>query len=127
VHHEHDAVADAERREQRIEILPVLDESIASRPAAVELLGVAHADQVGRDAPAAGGEVRDHVPPEVGRRRVAVQEDDRVALADLDVGHAPAADADALLGMALVGRDHEAGLAACRCCGNGLPLPAGLR
>jgi hypothetical protein len=43
---------DAERREERREILPMLDESIASGTAVLELLGVAHPDQIGRDAPA---------------------------------------------------------------------------
>jgi hypothetical protein len=46
----------------------------------------AHAHEVGRQAASAALHVRDDVAPQV-RRRVAVQEDDRVADADLDVGH----------------------------------------
>ena len=38
--------------EQRVEVASVLDEAVAVGPGVVELVGVAHADQVGRDAPA---------------------------------------------------------------------------
>ena len=60
---------------------------MANGVAAGDLVRVAHPDQVGGDAPAEVLHVRDDVAPEVGRRRVAVQEEDRVALADVDVGH----------------------------------------
>jgi hypothetical protein len=86
---EGDLARDAQRGEERFEIAPVLDQGVRIRSAAGQLLGVAHADQVGRDAPAARLEVRHDVAPQIGRGRVAVQEDDRVAPPGLDVGHRP--------------------------------------
>ena len=50
-------------------------------------------------------QVRDYVAPEVGRGRIAVQKDDRVALADVDVGHLDAGGIEPLAWMGIGGRD----------------------
>ena len=86
VHDERDVRADIERLEAARRGSAVLDEAVASGRRR-ELVGVAHADQVGRDAAALVCEVRHHVAPEVRRGRVAVQEDDRRPRSHLDVGH----------------------------------------
>ena len=81
------------------------------RPGVVELLGVAHADEVGGDAAPERRHVGHDVAPEVRRGRVAVQEDDGVAPARLDVGHALAEHLDGPLRRRRV-RDHESIVAA---------------
>ena len=70
-----------------------------------ELAGLAHADQVRRDAAAQVLHVRDDVAPQVGRRRVAVQEDDRITFADVDVGHLRPAHGHPLPREGVLGRD----------------------
>jgi hypothetical protein len=53
----------------------------------VGLPRAAHADQVRGQAAGLAGQLRDHVSPQVRRRRIAVQEDDRVAVAVILVVH----------------------------------------
>jgi len=53
----------------------------------VGLIALAHADEVRRHAAGERLDVRDDVAPEVGRRRVAVQEEHVLALANVDVVH----------------------------------------
>src|SRR5207249_2080618 len=55
---------------------------------------VAHAGEIRREAAAELHDVRDHVPPQVRRGRVAVQEDDRVAGSRLDVRDSGPEDVD---------------------------------
>ncbi len=83
---------DIKLREQRVEILAMLDEAIAVRAAVRQLLGIPHADQVRRNAAPKALGVGDDVPPEVAGRRVAVQKDDGISIgiARLDIGHATA-------------------------------------
>ena len=88
----------------------MLHEAIALRPRVVELVGIAHADQVRRDAAAEAREVGDDVPPQVRRRRVAVQQDDRVAAARLHVGHALPLDLGVALRIALESGHVRSGL-----------------
>lgn len=54
-----------------------------------KLVRVAGSDEVQRDGPAHVGGVRDDLAPQVGRHRVAVEEDDRGAGALLVVRHGP--------------------------------------
>src|ERR1700691_1898777 len=49
--------------------------------------------------------MRDDVAPQIGRGRIAVQKDDRVALAEVDVGHLDARCLETLAGMWINGRD----------------------
>src|SRR5207249_1417970 len=58
--------------------------------------GLPHADENGRQTPAETGDVRDDVAPDVRRRRVPVEEHDRVARARVDVGDFGVEDLDAL-------------------------------
>ena len=103
VDHEGHVLRDAERLEERVQVPAVLDERVAVGAAVLELVRVAHADQVRRDAAPLALEVRDDVPPQIRRRRVPVQQHDRVAGADFDVGHRGAEDFEALLLVAFVG------------------------
>src|SRR5262249_18280949 len=59
--------------EQGVEVAAVLDESIRAGAAVRQLLGVAHADQVGGDAAAYWLKVRQDVAPEIRRSGIAVQ------------------------------------------------------
>src|SRR5262249_60599835 len=77
--------------EPRVEIPRVIHETIAS---AGRLAGPAHADEIGRQAPTQARQVRNHVAPEVRRRRIAVEEDDRRADPDLYVRHEAVEDRD---------------------------------
>ena len=54
-----------ERVEQGVEVAAVLDEAIRAGATVRQLVGVAHADQVGGDAAASWLQVRQHVAPEV--------------------------------------------------------------
>src|SRR5262249_11042423 len=67
-----------------VEIADVIGEAIG---AAWRCPGSAHADEVGRETAAVPGGERDDVAPEKGRGRVAVQEDDGIASADIDIAH----------------------------------------
>lgn len=82
---EGDPLADPEGVEQAVGKAAVLDEPVAPRPGAGQLVRRAHADQVRGEAPTPAP--AEDVAPETGRRRVAVQEHDRVAGARLPVGH----------------------------------------
>ena len=49
--------------------------------------GLAHAHEIGREAPTVLGKVWNDVAPEIGRGRIPVQEDDGIASTDIDVAH----------------------------------------
>ena len=61
--------------------------AVPLRAAVVQLVRIPHADEVRHDAAAQPGEVRSDAAPQVGRGRVAVQQDNRVAFSGLHVGH----------------------------------------
>src|SRR5207248_814704 len=82
-------VAQREGLEPGVQITRVVREAVV---AAGRLARTAHADEIGRQAATGAGEVRNHVAPEIRRRGVAVQEDDRNADADLHVGHVAVED-----------------------------------
>jgi hypothetical protein len=75
----------------------MLDKAIPLRPWILELVAIAHADQIRGQATALALHMRHDIAPEIGRGRVAVQEDDRAPLAQLDIGHPLALDLDELL------------------------------
>ena len=75
----------------------MLDEAIGARAAVRQLVGVAHADQVGGNAAAERLQVRQDVPPEEGRGGIAVQQHDGIALSHLHIGHLAAEDPPPLL------------------------------
>jgi hypothetical protein len=75
---------DPERLNPGVEVSLVIDEAVAAvrgRP------GIAHADIVARQATSERQQVGDDVSPQVGRCGIVMQEDDRVAPADIDIGH----------------------------------------
>jgi hypothetical protein len=84
-----------ERGDETGEVAGVIVEAIGD----VGLVGVAHADQVDGDAATEVAHVREDVPPQIGGGGVAVKEEDRVALALVDVGHPGAEDIDEMLGV----------------------------
>src|SRR5258707_10752398 len=94
---EGDPLMHTECREQGVDVAAVLNKGVRAGAAGRELVGVAHADEVGRDTVPALLEVRDHIAPEIRRRGVAVEEDDRVALAHLHIRHLTTEDPPPLL------------------------------
>src|SRR5438067_3302990 len=74
----------------------------------VELVAIAHADQVRRDAMPEPRHLRHDIAPEIGRGRVAVQEQKhRLALAQFDIGHSLTPDRGKALGERLGAEGHE--------------------
>ena len=65
----------------------MFDIAIAVRPRVIELVRVAHADKIDGNTAALIGQVRHDVAPEIGRSRVAMLKNNRVAFTDLDIGH----------------------------------------
>ena len=102
MYHEHDVAVEVQSDEEGVQIAAMFQKRVAVRPASLELLGVAHPDQVRRYAPGLSLDVGNDVAPQVGRGRVAVQEDDRVAAPDVDVRHSLAKYVDRLLLVTLV-------------------------
>jgi hypothetical protein len=92
VQHEYDVVAQVKRVPQREQVVALLGVAVAVRAGRAELVRATHPDHVGRDQPSQPLQVWHHVAPQVGRRRVAVREDDGVSLALVDVGHLAAFD-----------------------------------
>src|SRR3546814_5778088 len=66
-------------------------------PRRIELVRIAHADQVTGDQPSQPGAMRHDIAPQIGRRRIAVLEEDRIAGPFIDIGHAPALDLNEFL------------------------------
>ena len=81
-------VGDPERVQRRIEEALVLGERVAIGTGRRQFVGIAHADQIERDATSLLRERRHDVAPQIRRRRIAVLEHDRIAAAHFDVRHA---------------------------------------
>jgi hypothetical protein len=77
----------------------MLSEGVRGWATLRELVRVAHPNQIRRDTPANVLQVRDDIAPDIGRGWIAVQQDDRVANATLDVRHRVAEDLLPLLGQ----------------------------
>ena len=92
---ERDVFGEGERIQPGVEVAGVVDEVITAARVAP---GSAHADQVRRQATGLLGQRWDDVAPEVGRSRVAMQEDQGWAAAFIDVGHLRIEDGDTLPG-----------------------------
>lgn len=105
-----DSLVDVEIFEQCIQVPPVLDEGIRAGTAGGQLLRVAHADEIGSNTASQFLQVRNHIPPEVGRRGIAMQEHDWVTGAYLDISHALSQDVHTLLVKRKFCTDHDAGL-----------------
>src|SRR3546814_4042269 len=90
-------VPEFERLPQRVEIVTMLGIGITRGPRRIELVRIAHADQVTGDQPSQPGAMRHDIAPQIGRRRIAVLEEDRIAGPFIDIGHAPALDLNEFL------------------------------
>src|SRR3546814_5082614 len=78
-------------------IVTMLGIGITLGPRRIELVRIAHADQVTGDQPSQPGAMRHDIAPQIGRRRIAVLEEDRIAGPFIDIGHAPALDLNEFL------------------------------
>jgi hypothetical protein len=107
MHDEGDPFAHIQGLEQGVEVSAMVDEAIRARAAVRQLVGVAHADEVGRDAAASWLQVWQHITPEIRRGRIAVQQHDGVALSHLDVRHLAAEDPSPLLLIRKCRRDNR--------------------
>src|SRR3546814_7857332 len=90
MHDQNTPVPASERLPHRVEIVTMLGIGITLGPRRIELVRIAHADQVTGDQPSQPGAMRHDIAPQIGRRRIAVLEEDRIAGPFIDIGHAPA-------------------------------------
>lgn len=72
-------------------------ESVAVGANVIELVGVAHTDEIRGDDTALALQMRHDVSPYERRGGISMKEDNGITLADLDIGHALAADGLELL------------------------------
>src|SRR5215472_6440973 len=79
-----DVVGQVQGLKPGVEIARVVHKPIGLR---WRFTGLAHPHQVRSQAAAKLAEMRDDVPPKIGRCGIAVQEDDRVSLAGIDITH----------------------------------------
>ena len=87
------------------QVLAVFDVTIPVGARVIELVGVAHADQVHRNTPPEVGERRHDVAPQIRRGRVAVLEYDRRAPAGFDISHPATVNFEILFGQGLAHDD----------------------
>ena len=76
-------VLQVQRLDEALEVLRMVEESVGD----VRLVGSAHADEVGRDGTSHRGDVGDDVAPQIGRGRIAMQKQNGIPLALVDVVH----------------------------------------
>ena len=88
----HNVVTDSDLVPQTVQKLPLLRVAVAVASRIVELVRIAHANEVTGDQSSEAFAVRHDVSPQVGRRRVAMLEHNGVALTLVNVGHAFALD-----------------------------------
>jgi hypothetical protein len=91
---------------QSVEVATVLNEPVRAGSAVRQLVGVAHADQVGGDAAAERLQVRDDVAPKVRGGGITMQQHDGVSLAHLHIRHLAAEDPPPLLLVRKCRRNH---------------------
>src|SRR6266852_791320 len=65
----------------------MLQKAIPIRIGPFQLFRVSHANEVRCDAAGLRRHMRHNIAPDIGRRRIAVQEDDRRPVAELRIGH----------------------------------------
>src|SRR5260221_9717005 len=82
-----DVVRHVELFEQPVDETTMLQEAITIRIGAFQLFRVSHANEVRRDAAGLRRYMRHDIAPDIGRSRIAVQEDDRRPAAELRIGH----------------------------------------
>jgi hypothetical protein len=82
--HQDDVLLQVHFVEPGVEVPHMIDKPVA---AVGSRAGVAHADIVRCQAPSIGHQARDDVSPEIRRRWIAVQENYRIAVTNIDIGH----------------------------------------
>src|SRR3546814_1880918 len=70
MHDQNNPVPEIERLPQRVEIVTMLGIGITLGPRRIELVRIAHADQVTGDQPSQPGAMRHDIAPQIGRRRI---------------------------------------------------------
>ena len=75
------------------------DEAVLGGVWGIQLVEIAHADEVGRQTAAEFLQVRDHVAPEIRGRGIAVQNTMGIAPAGLHIGHVVTEHGFPLLGI----------------------------
>ena len=99
----------------------MFDEGIRVDGRVIELVGIALTDEVRNDAAGLTRHVGHDVAPQIRRRRVAMQEHDRVPLTDVVVRHLLAGDGQELLAQGFDA--HRYVLAPVATCGQPSPSP----
>ena len=82
-----DLFSNTDLLEQGIQIRAVLDEPVFAGATVRQAAGIPHPDQVGRDQASLSLQMRQDVPPQIRRNRIAVQKDNRIAFAFIDISH----------------------------------------
>ncbi|KAI0557372.1 Haloalkane dehalogenase [Gracilaria domingensis] len=93
-----DVGLDLERLQQLVQKVGVFHIRVAVGSAEIELVRVAHADEIRRDQATTSFEMRHDVSPQIRGGGVSVQEHDRIAVSNLDVRHPLAGNGLELLG-----------------------------
>src|SRR5690348_12698622 len=75
------------RLKQSIQVAAVLEEPIGTRTAVVQLVRIAHADQIGGKAASQPLQMRNDIAPDIGRGGIAMQKDNGITLSNFDIGH----------------------------------------
>ena len=97
VYDQGDPAADAQRLPGCKQILTMFDVAITVRTRIIQLVRIAHADEIDRNAASLVRQVGHDITPEIGRGRIAVLKHDRIAIAHLDIRHSLALHVDKLL------------------------------
>ena len=97
MHHQHQRRISAREAQKLVQVVAMLDKSVAIRAGRDKLFGIAHADQVRRNAGRDVEYVGNDVTPQVGRGRITVQKDNRTTAAAAVIGHALTEHLQALL------------------------------
>ncbi len=102
VHDQHHILCHPQVIQQGIEIGAVFNETIGLRATLRQFVRVAHTDQIRCDTPPQPLEMRHDIAPEIGRRRVAMQKENGVATALIDVSHRPSENRRLFFGVSFI-------------------------
>ena len=106
--HQDDLVAQANLAPQRKEIAALFGVGVTLRTGVLELIRIAHTNQIAGDQPTHSFAIRHDVAPKVRRGRVTVLENNCIAAAVLDIGHPLAFDGgECLLSIGLCRDRHR--------------------
>ena len=97
--YQRDVFGDAEGGPCAEQKLTLLNVAITVGPRVIQLVGVAHPDQIDRNTAPLFSQIRHDIAPQIRRRRVSMLKKDGIAFAHLDIGHPLAVDLHELLCM----------------------------